>query len=89
MSSMDIDVNRLSFRKFDFILLMNYDFHGAWATETGHNSPLYARENMIEYQKVWNIVSLLINRELWLYQPNLVRELVIRRSYGKREVQTI
>ncbi|WKY16981.1 hypothetical protein Q1695_001527 [Nippostrongylus brasiliensis] len=39
----------------DFILLMNYDFHGAWSTETGFNSPLYAREDMRESEKVWNI----------------------------------
>ncbi|KAK5982852.1 Acidic mammalian chitinase [Trichostrongylus colubriformis] len=39
----------------DFILLMNYDFHGAWSTETGFNSPLYPREDMRESEKVWNI----------------------------------
>ncbi|VDO51030.1 unnamed protein product [Haemonchus placei] len=39
----------------DFILLMNYDFHGAWSAETGFNSPLYPREDMRESEKVWNI----------------------------------
>uniref|UniRef100_A0A670ZBJ1 GH18 domain-containing protein n=1 Tax=Pseudonaja textilis TaxID=8673 RepID=A0A670ZBJ1_PSETE len=37
----------------DFINVMTYDFHGSWASVTGHNSPLH--QGLVEYaMKYWN-----------------------------------
>ncbi|XP_063071449.1 chitinase, acidic.2 [Engraulis encrasicolus] len=34
------EINEIA-KSLDFINIMTYDFNGAWATYTGHNSPLY------------------------------------------------
>ncbi|PAV82134.1 hypothetical protein WR25_12581 isoform E [Diploscapter pachys] len=39
----------------DFILVMSYDFYGAWSSNTGFNSPLFAEENVPDFEKVWSV----------------------------------
>ncbi|XP_069102179.1 acidic mammalian chitinase-like [Argopecten irradians] len=41
-------------KSLDFIILMTYDFHGPWDSTTGHNSPLYPRQNENTFQKTLN-----------------------------------
>jgi GH18 family chitinase len=36
---------------------MAYDYHGKWDGLTGHNAPLYARDDEAEPQRVLNVVS--------------------------------
>uniref|UniRef100_A0A8R1DLK7 Chitinase n=2 Tax=Caenorhabditis japonica TaxID=281687 RepID=A0A8R1DLK7_CAEJA len=40
---------------FDFILLMSYDFFGAWASLVGFNSPLYATTELPAEWNTWNV----------------------------------
>lgn len=41
--------------ELDWIGMMTYDFNGAWDDVTGHNSPLYPREN--DHNPLYNVVS--------------------------------
>ncbi|CAI2357052.1 unnamed protein product [Caenorhabditis sp. 36 PRJEB53466] len=40
---------------FDFILLMSYDFFGAWASLVGFNSPLYSTTELPTEWNTWNV----------------------------------
>ncbi|VDM25215.1 unnamed protein product [Toxocara canis] len=51
------DIRKLA-RYFDFILLVSYDFHGAWEHLTGIISPLYARSDEVGGQKTLNTLRL-------------------------------
>ncbi|XP_023225350.1 probable chitinase 10 [Centruroides sculpturatus] len=54
--TIDVAYNIPQMSKYlDFINLMAYDFNGAWNSFTGHNSPLYAREEEPESQKIFNV----------------------------------
>ena len=37
---------------------MAYDLHGSWETKTGHNAPLYARDEEPEEDKILNVVKM-------------------------------
>ncbi|KRZ70914.1 putative endochitinase [Trichinella papuae] len=50
------NVSELS-KIWDFMNLMSYDFHGAWDSYTGINSPLFSRSTDSEILKKWNIAD--------------------------------
>ncbi|KAL8597656.1 hypothetical protein ACOMHN_031591 [Nucella lapillus] len=42
-------------KHLDFINVMTYDLHGSWETQTGHNSPLYARSEETGDDRTLNV----------------------------------
>ncbi|KAK8752693.1 hypothetical protein OTU49_006905, partial [Cherax quadricarinatus] len=50
------DIDDLA-EELDFIHIMAYDYHGKWDGKTGHNAPLYPREDESDDEKVLNVVS--------------------------------
>uniref|UniRef100_A0A2P2HWG6 chitinase n=1 Tax=Hirondellea gigas TaxID=1518452 RepID=A0A2P2HWG6_9CRUS len=42
-------------KELDYLHLMAYDYHGKWDGVTGHNAPLYARDDEPEEQRVLNV----------------------------------
>lgn len=51
------DVKDLS-DNVDYINLMSYDFHGSWESNTGHNSPLFARSEEEKNDARLNMVNI-------------------------------
>ena len=41
---------------------MAYDYHGSWNQRTGHNSPLFSRQEQSGDQQLLNQVSLHLDR---------------------------
>ncbi|XP_063595451.1 probable chitinase 2 [Penaeus indicus] len=52
------DIDDLA-RNLDFLHIMAYDYHGKWDGRTGHNAPLYSREDEPEEEKMLNVASTL------------------------------
>ena len=50
------DIDDLA-QDLDFMHIMAYDYHGKWDGRTGHNAPLYPREDEPEEEKSLNVVS--------------------------------
>ncbi|XP_069998755.1 probable chitinase 2 [Penaeus vannamei] len=52
------DIDDLA-NSLDFLHIMAYDYHGKWDRRTGHNAPLYSREDEPEEEKMLNVASTL------------------------------
>jgi len=48
------DIPKVS-QYLDFINVMAYDLHGSWEKKTGHNAPLYVRDEEPEEDKILNV----------------------------------
>ncbi|XP_035305551.1 chitotriosidase-1 isoform X2 [Cricetulus griseus] len=65
----------------DFINLMAYDFHGSWEKTTGHNSPLYKRQ---EESEAATGVSVDAAVKLWLQKGMPASKLILGMpTYGR------
>ncbi|KAM7335939.1 hypothetical protein ACRRTK_004432 [Alexandromys fortis] len=58
----------------DFINLMAYDFHGSWEKSTGHNSPLYKRQEESEAALGFSVVR---GQWLWLQKETPASKLIL------------
>uniref|UniRef100_A0A4D5S3V8 chitinase n=1 Tax=Ixodes scapularis TaxID=6945 RepID=A0A4D5S3V8_IXOSC len=67
------DIPQLS-KHLDLISVMGYDFFGAWQRCTGHNSPLRARKNATELEKIFNIEAAI---EFWMSHGADTNKLVL------------
>lgn len=54
------DIEKLA-KYLDFLHIMAYDYHGKWDGRTGHNAPLYARDDESDDEKALNVVSILLS----------------------------
>ncbi|XP_021084791.1 chitotriosidase-1 isoform X2 [Mesocricetus auratus] len=65
----------------DFINLMAYDFHGSWEKTTGHNSPLYKRQEERGAATGFNVDAAV---QLWLQKGMPASKLVLGMpTYGR------
>ncbi|XP_056279104.1 acidic mammalian chitinase-like [Pseudoliparis swirei] len=68
-------------KSFDFINVMTYDFHGAWDTFTGHNSPLY-RSSFDQGNNIYSNVDFAL--KYWRDQGAPVEKLIMGfATYGR------
>ncbi|KAJ3585916.1 hypothetical protein NHX12_012323 [Muraenolepis orangiensis] len=66
----------------DFINVMTYDFHGAWASSTGHHSPLYRSSSDQDYVQMFYNVDYAMT--YWRDQGAAVEKLLLGiPTYGR------
>uniref|UniRef100_A0A2I3M043 Chitotriosidase-1 n=1 Tax=Papio anubis TaxID=9555 RepID=A0A2I3M043_PAPAN len=68
-------------RNLDFVNLMAYDFHGSWEKVTGHNSPLYKRQEESGAAASLNVDAAV---QMWLQKGTPASKLILGMpTYGR------
>ncbi|XP_055090053.1 chitotriosidase-1 isoform X2 [Symphalangus syndactylus] len=68
-------------QNLDFVNLMAYDFHGSWEKVTGHNSPLYKRQEESGAAASLNVDAAV---QLWLQKGTPASKLILGMpTYGR------